>query len=125
MEKTLEIRSMTWDEYEKYLDEVEDTKPEFDEKGTVIGKTIKESAKILDKYRRKAAKWVMNNVYSGFEINVFTPHEVIAIYAATMSCTKAIRESEIKNLKSSLIGSVKEPITAEAARKKTSKQVKS
>lgn len=122
MEKTLEIRHMTWSEYEKYMDEVEAEKPEFDTKGNVPGKSAKESARLLDKYRRKAAKWMMDNIYPDFQIDWFTPHEVIAIYAATMSCTKSIRESEIKNLKSSLIGSVKEPSTAEAAQEPTLKQ---
>ena len=123
MNETLEVRNLTWDEYERYMDEVESTKPAFDEKGNVAGTKSKEEAMhLLEKFQRKAAKWVMDNVYSKFDINKFTPMEVLGIYGATMRCTKVVREDEIKNLRSSLTGSAKEPNTAKAAPKQTRKQ---
>lgn len=110
MENTLEVRSMTWSEYEQFIDEVEPSKPTFD------GKTQnEETIKALSAYQRRAAKWVMDNIYSGFDINQFTPMEVLGIFSATMKCTHAVREDEIKNLKSSLLGSTKEPNTVKAA----------
>lgn len=122
MEKTLEIRHMDWSEYERYMDEVEPQKPAFDEKGNVVGtKSKSEAIRLLDKFQRLAAKWVMDNIYPGFEMNLFTPMEILGIYSATMRCTNAVRVDEIKNLKSSLSGSAKEPNTAKAAPKRIRK----
>ena len=123
MERTLEIRHMDWSEYERYMDEVEPQKPAFDEKGNVVGtKTKSEAIRLLDKFQRLAAKWVMDNIYPGFEIRLFTPMEILGIYSATMRCTNAVRVDEIKNLRSSLAGSAKEPNTAKAAQKRIPKQ---
>ena len=122
MNETLEVRNLTWDEYERYMDEVESTKPAFDEKGNIIGiKTKAEAMHLLEKFQRKAAKWVMDNVYPKFDINKFTPMEVLGIYGATMRCTKSVREDEIKNLRTSLNGSTKGPNTAKAAPRKIQK----
>lgn len=125
MEKTLEIRHMGWSEYERYMDEVEPQKPAFDEKGNVVGtKSKAEAVRLLEKFQRIAAKWVMDNIYPGFEINMFSPMEVLGIYSATMRCTNAVRMDEIKNLKSSLSGSAKEPSTVEAAQKPIQKRAR-
>ena len=123
MEKTLEIRHMEWSEYERYMDEVEPKKPGFDDKGNVAGtKSKTEAVRLLEKFQRFAAKWVMDNIYHSFEIRLFTPMEILGIYSATMRCTNAVRVDEIKNLKSSLSGSAKEPNTAKAAQKRIPKQ---
>lgn len=125
MEKTLEIRHLNWDEYERYMDEVESAKPAFDEKGNIAEtKSKTEAMHLLEKFQRKAAKWVMDNIYPAFDINKFTPMEILGIYGATMRCTKMVREDEIKNLRSSLTGSAKEPSIATAAQKSIQKRAK-
>lgn len=67
-------------------------------------------------YMRKAAKWVMENVYK-IELSLLTPAEIYAVYMRTMELTNAIRNEELKNLKPSPSGSTSEEVTAQAAEK--------
>ena len=92
----LEARKMSWEEnceFEAYMEGTE---------------------KDLKTYMRKAAKWVIENVYK-IDLSLLTPAEIYAVYMRTMELTNSIRNEELKNLKPSPSGSTGEEVTAQAA----------
>lgn len=94
----LEVRPMSWEEncdFEAYMDDTE---------------------KDIKTYMRKAAKWVVENVYK-IDLSLLTPAEIYAVYMRTMELTHQIRNDELKNLKPSPSGSTGEEVTAQAAEK--------
>lgn len=103
----IECRAMTWTENERFEDYIDDK--------------VKENiGNITDgKYLRLASPWIMEHIYNVTNIDEcgFTPAEVIAVAARTITLTGAIRDDEIKNLKSLPDGSTSEPTTAETAEK--------
>lgn len=92
----LEVRPMSWEEncdFEAYMEG---------------------SEKNIKAYMRKAARWVVENVYK-IDLSLLTPAEIYAVYMRTMELTNSIRNEELKNLKPSPSGSTGEEVTAQAA----------
>lgn len=101
MKKLLECRGMTWEEncdFDDFTQEIVSKEPNI---------TVKQ-------FIRKAAKWIIENVYK-VDINIFTAAEVLLIYNTTKELTDVVREEEIKNLKPLVNGSEAEEATAQTA----------
>lgn len=95
----LEVRGMTWDENCRYIKELLPLTKDMD---------VVESDML-------AAEWLFKNVYTGIDINMFTPGEIMAICYRTIALSGEIRKEEIKNLKPSSLGNGSGAAIAEIA----------
>lgn len=78
---------------------------------------LKDKKMTPEQYGREFVRWVFKNIYPDVNFKEVRAHEALAIAATTLELTETIREDEIKNLTSSLIGSASEQNTAKAAEK--------
>lgn len=118
----LEIRAMKWSEYCRFMEEIVEKRPARDDKGLFIdAKTTNEQFIMLNKSMRTTGEWIFKNVYPEFNIEEYTPNEIIAIGVATEKASNVVRNDELKNLERYLIGSSVPPTTAKAAPDETEK----
>jgi hypothetical protein len=99
----LEVRGMTWDENCKFIKELLPLTKDMD---------VAESDLM-------SAEWMFKNVYTGIDINTFTPGEIMAICYRTIALSSEIRQEEIKNLKPSSLGNGSEAAIVEIAEEST------
>lgn len=96
-------RSLEWDEYVKFVDEVESKAPvsTADSKDKVAMAKEKRAYEI---YSVKAAAWIMKNIYPDLDLKSLTPSEIMFLHYRTMSLTNKVRDEEVKNLTGFSIG---------------------
>lgn len=99
----LAVRGMTFDEHCEYEDWRE----------SILG-----NKKITSKQLgREFVHWIFEHIYPDVDIKQVRAKEALMVAEATMQLTETVREDEIKNLTSSLLGSASEQSTAKAAEK--------
>lgn len=99
----LAVRGMTFDEHCEYEDWRE---------------AVLKDKKITPKQiGREFVHWIFEHIYPDVDIKMVTAKEAVLVAETTMHLTETVREEEIKNLTSSLIGSASEQNTAKAAEK--------
>lgn len=99
----LVVRGMTFDEHCEYEDWRE---------------SLLKNKKITPKQiGRQFVHWIFEHIYPDVDIKMVTAKEAILVAETTMQLTETVREEEIKNLTSSLLGSASEQNTAKAAEK--------
>ena len=77
------IRSMSYDEFDAYQDFIDD---------------LKAQGLSEEKLGRKAARWVMENIYAAdLSQRDITPGEVMRIVSETTTATLEVEESDEKN----------------------------
>ena len=97
MEKTIVVRSLEWDEFVKFYEEIESKKPwPTADKDDVQGKA--QDLIKLNSYHIKAAGWILDNIYPDLDRSQFTPGELMTLYFRTMAITNRTRDDELKNL---------------------------
>lgn len=118
----IQIRPMSWTEFNKYVEEIDDKIPDIlDPK-----KPTKAERLAIGNWKRKAANWVLTNMYPDKVDVGLTVTEVFMIYELTMNANKKYRQAEIKNCELSSSGSTEmAQLTAEPVQRKTLEQVKS
>ena len=91
------IRAMTWEEHERFIDEVEVHQPDT-ECEEFKNKSILERNLLIGKFNRRQAKWIFDNIYPNNDINKFTITEIILIAQKTIVANLQVRNEELKNL---------------------------
>ena len=66
---------------------------------------------------RQFVHWVFEHVYPDVDIKQLSAKEALLVAESTMQLTDTVRENELKNLTSYLIGSPSEQTTAKTAEK--------
>lgn len=123
MEKKIIIRPMTWDEHERFIDEVEVFQPDTESEEFQSKSTI-EKQMTIGAFNRKQSKWIFDNIYNGHDINNFTMAEIILIAQKTIMANISIRNEDLKNLLASYPGQDEEGKSAETAQKSMSEPEK-
>lgn len=99
----LTVRGMTFDEHCDYEDWRE---------------SMLKNKKITPKeIGRLFVRWIFEHIYPEVDFKKVRAKEALFVAESTMQLTETVREEEIKNLTSSLIGSASEQNTAKAAEK--------
>lgn len=98
MEKTVVVRSMEWEEYVKFVDEMESKRPLTTAKNKDDVEGISRDKRAINAYNMKAADWTMKNIYPDIDKSQYTPSELFYLYIRTMELTTRIRDDELKNL---------------------------
>lgn len=99
----LTVRGMTFDEHCEYEDWREEA--------------IKDKNITPKKLGRLFVHWIFQHIYPDVNIKLLRAKEALMVAQGTMALTEAVRDDELKNLRSSLIGSASEPTTATTAEK--------
>ena len=97
----LTVRGLTFDEHCDYEDWRE--------------KMLKDKNMTPKQLGRQFVHWVFEHVYPDVDIKQLSAKEALLVAESTMQLTDTVRENELKNLTSSLIGSPSEQTTAKTA----------
>ena len=97
----LTVRGLTIDEHCDYEDWRE--------------KMLKDKKMTPKQLGRQFVHWIFEHVYPDIDIKQLSAKEALLVAESTMQLTDTVRENELKNLTSSLIGSPSEQTTAKTA----------
>ena len=97
----LTVRGLTFDEHCDYEDWRE--------------KMLKDKKMTPKQLGRQFVRWIFEHIYPEVDFKKVRAKEALFVAESTMQLTETVREEEIKNLTSSLIGSPSEQTTAKTA----------